>query len=169
MQSSVILLLIGCAVLAALWYYIGFVRPPEGLAWLAQAGFVFFTFFLIPLLAGVLWLQAGATARLAETGIAPHPTIKEAVGVTMGVGEDPTWVFEVEAPPEAIATFYRTADNRPGWDLISGDPSIMILKRGNETMVIGAHQSWTSRTLTYMLTRADQQPTGSPQRTSKRP
>lgn len=152
MQTSIIVLLVICLYLAVQGYYFGFIRPPRVFAWLQQATFVFMAFLMIPFLAGVLWLQSGAENRLARVGIVPHPSIEETVGVAMGVGDNPIWMSTVDAPAESIADFYRTEANRQGWNLTNDSPTMLILNRGEKKMVIGVHEGWDSRTVTYTLT-----------------
>ncbi|MFQ5917747.1 MAG: hypothetical protein ACE5I0_08065, partial [Candidatus Binatia bacterium] len=96
--------------------------------------------------------QSGAENRLARVGIVPHPSIEETVGVAMGVGDNPIWMFTVDAPAESIADFYRTEANRQGWNLTNDSPTMLILNRGEKKMVIGVHEGWDSRTVTYTLT-----------------
>ncbi len=111
------------------------------LAFLQQTTFVVTTFILIPFLLIVLWLQWVAKDRLVETGIIPHPSITETVGITVGVGAHPIWMFDVEASASDVADFYRATANRPGWDLTTDTPILLILRRGSETMVIGIRET----------------------------
>jgi hypothetical protein len=152
METTLIILVSFCTLLAAQGYYFGFKKPPPVLAYLQQTTFVVMTFILIPFLLIVLWLQWGAKDRLAETGILPHPSITEALGIAVGVGANPIWLFEVEASASAVADFYRATTNRPGWNLTTDTHILLILRRGSEKMVVGISEKQGSSTLSFQLT-----------------
>jgi hypothetical protein len=152
MQFSIIIILIFCIILAGQGYYSGYYRPTAILAWLAQAGFIFMTFLMIPILIIVLWLQSGAQDRLAGTRFIPHPSIEETVGIAAGVGKNPKWAFKTEASEDSIFNFYRDKENRKGWELINDDSIMMIFQEGKKKMVIGVSKGWSPNTLIYSLT-----------------
>jgi hypothetical protein len=152
MQTSIIVILLICIILAAEGCYAGFIRPIRVFAWMAQAGFIFMTFGMIPCLIIALWLQSGAKERLARTGFVPHPSIKESVGIATGIGKNPTWTFKTEESDKSIADFYRLEKNRKGWKLANNRSLMMIFEKDKKKMVIGVHKGWTSNTLIYMLT-----------------
>ena len=97
MDHTLIFLLIFSLALAVVSYYFGIHRPLPVGAWRSQSAFVVLTFMLIPILVYVLVDQSGAIGRLEGTGIRAHPGIKESVGIANGKGDNPTWVFEVQA------------------------------------------------------------------------
>lgn len=152
MQTAIIVILLICIILAAFGCYSGYIRPIPISAWMAQAGFFFMTFVMIPFLVIVLWLQSGAKDRLAATGFVPHPSIKESVGITTGIGNSPTWTFKTEESNKTIVDFYRLEKNRQGWKLTNDSPLIMIFEKDGKKMVIGVHKGWTSNTIIYKLT-----------------
>lgn len=152
MGTTVVMLLAACVGLAGLGYYLGYARPTRVLAWLGQASFIFLTFFMAPLLAVVLWLQFGAKDRLSKAGIVPHPAIEETVGVAMGLGDNPTWVFALDASADPIIDFYHVEGNRPGWELVSKGHELLVLRRDRKKMIIGTYKGWRSHTITYQLT-----------------
>ena len=153
MQDSIIIILSGCIILAAYGFYAGFIRREPLTDWKARAGFVFLVSVIIPLLIIVLWLQSGAKGRLARTGFVPHPSVEESVGISVGIGKRPTWVFKFHASEKSIADFYRLEENREGWNLTNNNPLMMILKKDKTTMVIGVNKGLRSNTIIYMLTK----------------
>jgi hypothetical protein len=150
-QSSLIYLLIFFVVLALQGYYFGFVRPPVVLAWLQQATFVIATFLMIPILVYVLVSQSGAIGRLENTGIRPYPGITESVGVGNGVGDHPTWIFEVQASSGDVRKFYSSAENTGDWSFHGDDGIFLRFRKGDLEMKIAHRDSWSSDTLIYML------------------
>ena len=158
MAPSTLALLAFCILAAAVSYYLGFVRPPRVLAWLSQAAFVVFTFLLIPILLLVLWRQFGAEERLAEYDITPHPAINHALGIATGSGGRPLWMFSVEAAPESVVAFYRDESHRPGWEIVSDGNIFLLLGRGNERMMIGGYEGWSSKSVTYNYSIRDGDP-----------
>ena len=109
---------------------------------------------MIPILVIVLWLQHTATDRLIKkTGIVPHPSIVETIGVATGVrvvGNDPTWMFKVEASREEVMNFYRKEGNRHGWSLVS-DNIMIILERDDQSMSISHYKDWKTSKIIYIL------------------
>ena len=94
---------------------------------------------LIPVVVVTLWHQAGASARLAEIGFAPHPAFDASVGVASGTGGHPVWVFSTTADPESILAFYRQPGNHGGWSLNSEASRMLVFGRGREraTLTVG--------------------------------
>lgn len=151
MQDSIIIILLAFTIMAAYGYYVGFIRRDPLIGWLAQAGFVFSICVMIPFLIIVLWLQSGAKDRLARIGFVPHPSIEESVGISVGIGKRPIWVFETHASEKSIADFYSVEKNREGWSLTNNNPVMMIFKKDKMTMVIGVAKEWTSSSIIYKL------------------
>lgn len=151
MQGSLIFLLIIGFILSLQGYYFGFVRPPAVLAWLQQATFVIAAFLIIPVLVYVLVSQSGAIGRLENTGIRPYPGIRESVGFGNGIGDHPTWIFEVQASSGDIRKFYSSAENTGDWSFQSDDGIYMRFRNGDLVMKIAHRDSWSSDTLVYML------------------
>ena len=155
MEISIIVLLLLLILFGILSFYLGFIRPQPPLAWLSQASFTVLTFILIPMCLIALWNQTKAIDRLEKIDIVPHPSIKNSVGIATGRGTNPVWLFEVTASPEEIIAFYRKDSSISDWTLIEDNPSMLIFKRGTQKLVISTNGSWTSRTVTYMLTDKD--------------
>ena len=153
MQTSLIYLLIFCLLMAGITFYIGFIRPPRALAWLAKAGFLMWLFFLVPTLGYVLYQQSGAIERLESTGIAVHPAISDSIGVANGTGKEPTWLFSIEGDLKEIMAFYRTEDSHPGWTMAGGNETVIILEKGKTKMAIAVRKGWSERTIMFRMTR----------------
>jgi len=151
MQVSLLFLLAVAILLSVQGYYFGYVRPPVVLAWLQQATFIISTFLLVPVLVYVLLNQSGAVKRLAETGIRPYPRITESVGVANGFGENPTWVFEVDATVNEVREFYQAKANTGDWTLQNDAGVFLSFKKGEATMTIAYRQGVSGNTLIYLL------------------
>jgi hypothetical protein len=151
MQNSLLLLLIFSLVLSLQGYYFGFYRPLAVLSWLAQSTFVIATFLLIPILIYVLVTQAGAIERLENSGIRPFPGIKESVGIANGKGDNPTWVFEVQASSDEIREFYRSAENTGDWSFQGDDGINMRFSNNDRLLKIAYRDSGSSETLIYII------------------
>ena len=151
MQNSLLLLLIFSLVLSLQGYYFGFYRPLAVLSWLAQSTFVIATFLLIPILIYVLVTQVGAIERLENTGIRPFPGIKESVGIANGKGDNPTWVFEVQASSDEIREFYRSAENTGDWSFQGDDGINMRFSNNDRLLKIAYRDSGSSETLIYII------------------
>ena len=145
MQNSLLLLLIFSLVLSLQGYYFGVYRPLAVMSWLAQSTFVIAAFVLIPILIYVLVTRAGAIERLENTGIRPYPGIKESVGIANGRGDNPTWVFEVQASGDEIREFYRSAENTGDWSFQGDDGSNMRFRK------IAYRDSGSPDTLVYII------------------
>jgi len=151
MQNFVIVILIISVLLAAQGYYCGYYRPTVIHAWLAQAGFFFMSFVLIPFLAVALWLQSGAQDRLVAIGFVPHPSIEEVAGIAVGYGKNPKWAFASNAKRDEIVNFYRDEKNRAGWKLINSSSMMLIFKKDNLEMDVGLSKGWLANTLIFSL------------------
>ena len=121
------------------------------LAWLAQSTFVITTFMLMPTLIYVLVIQSGAIERLENMGIRPYPGIKESVGVANGRGDNPTWIFEVQANGDEIRQFYSSAENTGDWSFQGDDGIYLRFRRNDQVMKIAFRDNWSSDTLIYII------------------
>ena len=151
MQPSIIAILIFLIFFAVLSYYLGFIRPPFVLDFIPKSIFIFSVFLIIPFLTFALWTQTSEKNRLQETGVVPHPSIEHAVGMTISLTEHPTWIFSVDPSLQTATDFYLDEDNRPGWDILSDDPEMLLLKRGEETMSISVSNTRGDASIIYML------------------
>jgi hypothetical protein len=157
MQSSLLWLLLFCLVMAAISYYLGFVRPPVVLAWLSQASFITLLFLLIPVLLYVLNQQRGAVGRLEQAGFSGPPVKVESVGFGNGIGEKPTWLFEAEGEAMGILDFYRSPDSRSEWELTADGGQMLVFKRGGEAMTVTGISRNSATSLMFNLDRKEVQ------------
>lgn len=151
MDKSLIFLLVLSLVLALQGYYFGIHRPLRVLAWLAQSTFVIATFMLIPILVYVLVMQSGAVERLEKTGVRPYPGITQSVGIANGKGDNPTWIFEVQASSDAIREFYRSSKNTGDWSFQGDDGIYLRFRRNDRVMKIAFRDEYASDTLIYII------------------
>ena len=151
MQNSLILLLIFSFVLSLQGYYFGIYKPLRVLPWLAQSTFVIATFLLMPTIVYVLVTQSGAIKRLENAGIQPFPGIKESVGIANGRGDNPTWIFEVQASSNEIREFYRSAENTGDWSFQGDDGSNMRFRKNDRLLKIAYRDSGSPDTLIYII------------------
>jgi hypothetical protein len=108
---------------------------------------------MIPFLLVVLWFQAGAKGRLLENGLVPYPDIRHAVGLSVGTGKDnPCWVFQAEPSPKTGLDFYDSPNNRTNWDILSRNKDMLILRKGDQSMIISIIQFRRSRLISYLKT-----------------
>jgi len=149
-QPSLVGLLLASGALAALGFYLGFVRRVRPLGWLAQATFGFMLAFMVPLLGYVLWLQAGAAGRLARTGLVPHPDARHAIGLAVGQGVgSPQWLFALAAGAEGDLAFYELPEHRQGWEIVGRSEGMWVLERGERRMVVTQGSSGGARLIGY--------------------
>jgi len=150
-QPSLVVLLLACVALAALGFYLGFVRRVRPLGWLPQATFVFMAALMLPLLATVLGWQAGAAGRLARTGVVPHPDARHAIGLAVGRGDtSPQWLFALRAAAATDLGFYEPPEHRDGWEVVSRSEGMWILER---RLVVTLAASGAGRSIGYAAVR----------------
>lgn len=151
MDDTLIFLLIGFVLIDIQAYYFGFISPPPILAWLQQACFTVFTFLLIPLLIYVLYSQAGSVGRLEQHGIESHPAIQHAIGIANGLGENPTWVFQLNSDEDNLLAFYKQSLSSAKWKLTEETELYLRYTLAEQTLTIAQRQSATDNTLTIMI------------------
>lgn len=139
------LFLIGMAVVL---FRIGFARSAPAGAARAQAGFVMIAAVLVPALLVTLALQATARGRLERLGIRLPAGVGSAVGVAVGLGPEPTWVFRLRDAELDPAVHFREESVRPGWELLSSE-GVVTLHRAGEALTV--MRSRTSGTVTFQL------------------
>jgi len=138
MDLSLIALLGGCLLLAALLAYVIFVRREHLIVSWGRSGLVTLLFMLIPLVVISLWYQAGAETRLEQIGFTRYPGVVSSSGLAVGLGENPVWVFTVEGDAERALDFYRRAENRRGWALVSEGASLLLFEREGRLLAVSA-------------------------------
>ena len=135
---------------AAVTLHFGFLHPDSAFDWRTKAGFFVLLFMLIPGVAYVLLQQRGAVDRLEKAGIAPLPGIRHAVGITAGQGVPPAWVFAAEPEDEGLS-YYDDPHTRSGWALVERGPAMVVLRRGEQRMIISLSDAQRSSHVTYMV------------------
>ena len=153
MDNSLIYLLIGFVLIDIQAYYFGYINPPPVLAWLQKASFTVFTFLLIPLLVYVLYSQAGSVGRLEKHGIERHPAIQHAVCIANGIGENPTWVFQLDSDEENVLAFYKQLLSSSGWTLTEDMGLYLRYTQDGQALTIAQRNTATNNTLTIMIMR----------------
>jgi energy-coupling factor transporter transmembrane protein EcfT len=151
MQSSLIFLFIFSLVMAGISFFIGFMRPYRPGTYLSKAGFIIWLFLLAPFLTWVLYQQSGSVDRLEHTGFTAHPATVEAVGLANGAGENPTWLFKVDATPDEVLDFYNAPESHPGWALVAKTPKLLMFRKGEKKMDIFASDDWRNTSVMYKL------------------
>ncbi len=129
MDPTLAYFLLGCVVWAALLYYLFVIRKASDLGAGGKSGLVVLTALLIPLLGVALWNQNASHARLEELGFAVYPGFENNVGLASGVGSEPTWLYSLSTPPNAVLSFYRRPENHSGWKLMSETSDSLVFER----------------------------------------
>jgi hypothetical protein len=153
-QPSLVALLLACVALAALGFFLGFVRRVRPFGWLPQATFVFMAALMVPLLVILLGWQAGAAERLARTGVVPHPDARHAIGLAVGRGDaSPQWLFALDDAAGTGLGYYELPEHRDGWEIVSRSDGMWILERGERRMVVTLAASGAGRSIGYAAVR----------------
>jgi hypothetical protein len=53
-----------------------------------------------------------------------------------GIGDDPVWVFAIDADPGQIVQFYKLQDNHTGWQLVYEGQNMLVYERDAQSMSI---------------------------------
>jgi hypothetical protein len=138
MDSSLIALLGGCLLMAALLYYVIFVRREHLIISWGKSGLVSLVFVLVPVLLIALWFQSGAENRLERIGFKPYPGFVSSSGIATGLGEKPFWVFSVEGGAETVLEYYRQPENRNGWALVADTESLLLFEREGKSVAVSS-------------------------------
>lgn len=149
MSTTTLFFLLLFIAIAILNYYLGFVRQ-GAFTYLAQASFVAAAAIIFVILI-LLWQQHTAIDRLSRIGITPPPSIIESVGTGTGLGDQPLWIFRIDATSEDISAFYRDEKNRKGWTIADDMPVMMILKKKDRKLTIHFPLEEINPTIIYRL------------------
>lgn len=150
MDLDLIALLGGCLLLAALLYYVIFVRREEPIGSWGKSGLVSLVFVLVPVLLIALWYQSGAENRLKEIGFTPYPGFISSSGVAAGQGKNPIWVFSVEGDLAAVLEFYRRPENHNGWTLVSENEGLLLFRHEKRLVSISANMKSVAFLLSHV-------------------
>lgn len=148
MDPSLIALLVGFVLMAALLYHVIFIRREHPIGSWAKSGLVVFVFLLIPVLLIALGFQAGAENRLQKIGFRPYPGFVSSSGIATGLGENPFWVFSVEGGATAVLEYYRQPENREGWVLVADSEFLLLFEREGQKVAVSAVADGVTFTLT---------------------
>jgi hypothetical protein len=126
--------------LTAFSYYLCYALPTGVYYGRIRAGFTALVVVLIPLVSVVLVEQASAVRRLEAHGVAVLPEARHVMGIAVGRGAEPTWVFRASVSDAAILDFYDDPTMRPGWELAERGALLRVLRRdaAEMTVVVGS-------------------------------
>ncbi len=147
MDTSLIITLIVLLLFACSLYYYLFIKRISDFFYLGKIGLVIIMFMIVPMLATVLYYQAGAKDRLNATGFPPHSSFESSIGVATGTGDNPIWMFSTEFDKKAIIDFYKQEQNHKGWEVASEDEKWLTFSKKDKKMRINI----TNNTALFMM------------------
>ncbi len=106
MDPTLIGLLIGCIVWAALLCYFFIYQGAKDLGEGSKSALVIVTLLLVPVIGFVLWGQKQSLQRLEELGFEAYQGLGHSVGVATGAGDSPTWLYSLSSSEDAFLGFY---------------------------------------------------------------
>ena len=136
MQPALIGVWIALVGLAAFSFYLGYVLPSGVYYGRIRAGFTALVVVLIPLVTVVLVEQASAVRRLEAHDVTVLPEARHVMGIAVGRGAEPTWVFRASMNDAAILDFYDDPTTRAGWELAEHGALLRVLRRGTSVMTV---------------------------------
>jgi len=136
MDTSLIITLTVLLLFAWSLYYYLFIKRVSDFFFLGKSGLVIIMFMIVPMLATVLYYQAGAKDRLSAIGFTPHSSFGAAVGVASGTGDNPIWMFSTEFDKKAIINFYKQEQNHKDWEAVSEDEKWLTFTKKDKKMRI---------------------------------
>ena len=124
--------------LTGVTFYFGFVhRDPS--SWMGsrrhiQGAFIV-SLFLCMASGYVVWRETQALREI-RAYVSPYPSITDSVYVpTLSGSITRTWMCRTRDPKEAVYAFYRDAQHRVGWSLITDAPMI-VLRKGERSFAV---------------------------------
>jgi len=136
MDTSLIITLSALLLFAWALYYYLFIKHESDFFFLGKIGLVIIMFFIVPILATILYYQAGAKDRLASVGFTPHPGFDSSIGVATGTGENPVWMFSTELDKKSLIDFYKQEQNHKDWVSVEEDDDWLTFTKNNKKMRI---------------------------------
>ena len=136
MDTSLIITLAGLLLFAWALYYYLFIKRESDFFFLGKSGLFIIMFFIVPIIATMLYYQSGAKDRLQKSGFTPHSSFKSSVGVAAGTGDNPIWMFTTEFDKQAIVDFYKQKQNHQGWKLTDENKKWLIFSKKDKKMSI---------------------------------
>lgn len=136
METSLLIILGSCISFSALLYYFIFVKRESDLGWRGRAGIFSILFIITPIILIVLFSQSGAEDRLRKIGFEPHPNFSGSVGIAVGTGKNPIWVFSTDGDSNSILQFYKVHENHGDWSLLTESQNELVFEKEHQKMSI---------------------------------
>ncbi len=136
MDTSLIITLSALLLFAWALYYYLFIKRESDFFFLGKSGLFIIIFFIAPILATTLYYQSGAKEKLQKSGFTPHSSFESSVGVAVGAGDNPIWMFSTELDKASIIDFYKQEQNHQGWKLSGEDEKWLTFTKNNKIMRI---------------------------------
>ncbi len=147
MDTSLIITLTGLLLFAWALYYYLFIKRESDFFFLGKSGLFIIIFFIAPILATTLYYQSGAKEKLQKSGFTPHSSFESSVGVAVGTGDNPIWMFSTELDKAPIIDFYKQEQNHQGWKLSGEDEKWLTFTKNNKIMRINI----SNNTVLFMI------------------
>ena len=97
--------------------------------------------FIAPIIATTLYYQYGAKDKLKKSGFTPHSSFESSVGVAVGTGDNPIWMFSTKFDKASIIDFYKQEQNHQGWKLEGEDEKWLTFTKKDKKMRINISNS----------------------------
>ena len=136
MDTSLIITLTGLLLFAWALYYYLFIKRENDFFFLGKIGLFIIMLFIAPIIATTLYYQSVAKDKLKKNGFTPHSSFESSVGIAVGTGNNPIWMFSTEFEKQAIVDFYKQEQNHKGWELTSEDEKWLVFTKKNKIMRI---------------------------------
>ena len=147
MDTSLIITLIGLLLFSWALYYYLFIKQESDFFFLGKSGLFIIMFFIAPIIATTLYYQSGAKEKLQKTGFTPHSSFESSVGVAVGTGDNPIWMFTTKLDKVSIIDFYKQKQNHQGWTLTGEDEKWLMFTKRDKKMRINI----TNNTALFMI------------------
>ncbi|MEN8304319.1 MAG: hypothetical protein ABFQ64_09630, partial [Campylobacterota bacterium] len=117
-------------------YYYLFIKRESDFFFLGKSGLFIIMFFIAPIIATTLYYQHGAKDTLKKSGFTPHSSFESSVGVAVGTGDNPVWMFSTELDKQTIIDFYKQEQSHKGWKLKGEDEKWLTFTKNDKKMRI---------------------------------
>ncbi len=148
MDISLIITLLALLLFSWSLYYYLFIKCRSDFFFLGKLGLLIIMLIIVPILTTTLYYQYGAKDRLKKSGFIPHPALESSVGISVGTGNNPIWIFSTELDKETLVDFYKKEQNHKGWKLIKEDEKWLIFTKDEENMRINI----SNNAILFMIT-----------------
>ncbi len=136
MDTSLIITLAGLLLFAWALYYYLFIKRESDFFFLGKSGLFIIMLFIAPIIATTLYYQSGAKDKLKKSGFTPHSSFESSIGVAVGTGDNPIWMFSTELDKTSIINFYKQEQNHQGWELEGEDEKWLTFIKKDKKMRI---------------------------------